>query len=805
MLKNYVKIALRNILRQKGYAFINIFGLAVGMTATILILLFVQHELSYDKYHENADRTYRISRAWLNDDGEISLHLGHCAPPFGPLILDEFEGIVEKQVRVTDNGGLVTFGDVKFEEQNFYFADEDLFKVFSWKFIAGDPETALSQPGNLVITESIARKYFGAENPIGKVVNYEGMMDMKVTGVVEDIPQNSHFQFDLMSTMHPVIQFYGGPEAFMSNFGGNNFSTYVLLKEGYDYKDFEAQLPDFIDRHFGVRANGDLASKTNVLTVWPLTDIHLKSHLDSEIGENGDMAYIYIFTIIAALTLIIACINFVNLATARSAKRAKEVGLRKVMGAARMALVRQFLTESEMFALFSVVVAVVVVILILPWFNNFTGKELSLNLVENSFMFLMLVAIMLLVGVIAGSYPALYMSGFQPSEILKGGGKKAGQKFTLRSILVVVQFGISICLIIGLGIVLHQLDFVKSKSLGFNEERVLVLPIEDEMLENYEALRSRFLLQPGIEAVSLTSRIPSGRLLDSNNAQVEVGGEMTSVQFRIADVHVDHDFLNALEVPFASGRNFNPNLASDSLEAFVINEATVSAIGWSSNEEAVGKKFNYGNRSGYIIGVVEDFHFESLKQKIAPIVFLITSGRNRNIVFKLDIEKQVESLAYLKDQWSYLRPGYPFEYRYIDEEFDSQYAEDDKLAELGTYFSILAIIIAGLGLFGLASFTAEQRFKEIGIRKVLGASVLQILILLSSGFTVLVIISFFIAAPVAYFLMQKWLSSFAYADAIQIWPFVSAFIFAVGVAWLTVGVQTMKAATTNPVDSLHNE
>ena len=811
MYKNYLKIAIRNMLKSKVYSVINVLGLAIGMAATILILLFVQNELSYDKYHENSDRIYRVSRAWLNADGEESLHLGHAAPPFGPLLKSDFEGIIEESARIMNMSFLVKAGDKSIEEDNIYFADAEVFKIFSWEVIEGDLNTALDLPNSIIVTESTAKRYFGEKSPIGESMSLGTQflpqpIEVIVTAVIEDIPENTHFHVDFFAPMAPVEAFYGGRENFMSNYGSNNFATYLLLKEGYPYQQLQDSLGSFIDKHFGLRSSGELASVTNKLKLWPLESIHLNSHLDSELEPNGDIAYVYLYTIVALFILVIACINFINLATARSAKRAREVGMRKVMGAYRPMLIKQFITESLLFAVLSLFLGVLMVYLVLPWFNDFSQKDLSLNFIDNQFLVLVVLGITIITGFIAGSYPAFYLSAFKPVDTLKGDINAGNSKFNLRSALVVFQFAISIILLIGVGVVNDQLEYVKSKDLGFDDHRVLVLPTSQKIINEYESVKTTLLQHTGISKVALASRIPSGRLLDSQGAAAEIGGEMKDLSFRIADIHTDHDYMKTLNVPIIAGRDFNKDLASDSLEAFVLNEASVRAIGWKTNDEAVGKKFNYGGRIGYVIGVVKDFHFESLHQEIAPMVFLITDNtRGYRILVKLEDDQVDETMAYLQEQWAFMRPGYPFTTFFIDARFDEQYANEDRLAQLVTYFSGFAVIIGMLGLFGLASFTAEQRFKEIGIRKVLGASIGEILMLLTKGFSLLVFIGFIIAIPISYWLMNKWLATFAYHGTVSWVTIGLAGLIAIILSWLTVGFQTLKAARSNPIDSIQYE
>ncbi len=804
MIKNYLTIALRNLAKYRQITIINILGLAIGMAACIIILLFVQYELSYDRYHQNADQIYRISREWKNQDGVTSLHLGHLAPPFEPLLAEDFQGTILSSARLLSDSPLMTYqeGKVQIVEENFFFAEPEIFEIFSFPFIQGDPATALTNPNSIVITESAARKFFDETNPLGKTLNYDQQADFKITGVVRDIPANSHFRFNMLASFVTVENFFG-LENMMGNWGSNNYSTYILLPENYDPDKLEAQFPEFIDRHMDPY-RGIPASQFTFLHLWPLTDIHLHSQLDSEIEANGDMAFIYIYTIIAIFILVIACINFINLSTSRATRRSKEVGVRKVMGAEKISLVKQFLSESILVSLFSLVMAIILVLIALPWFRDFVGKDLAFGIFSNPLLPLVLLGIAFLVGVVSGFYPAFYLSSFEPTRIFRS-RSNTKQNAYLRSGLVVLQFTISIALIIGVLTVEGQLKYVKSKPLGFNQENLVVLPANSAIYDQFEELKSRFLNRPEILDVTLTSRVPSGRLLDSQDGQVEVNGEMRDIDFRLADVHVDHDFINSLSINLAAGRNFDLNRASDSTEAFIINQAAVRAIGWNSADEAIDNEIQYGGRTGSIIGVVTDFHFESLHQPISPVIFMITSGRASNVVARVRAKALSNALDYFKEQWAYLMPGYPFNYYTISDRFQEQYTAEDRLSKVVQYFSVLAIFIAILGLIGLASYTAEQRVKEVGIRKVMGASVAQILVLLTTGFSRLVLIAFIIACPIAYFFMKRWLSTFAYQDSLSIWAFCSAGLAAVIIAWFTVGSQTYSAATRNPVQSLRDE
>jgi len=805
MFINYLKIALRNLLKHKGYSTINIFGLTLGMACCVLIMLYVQDELSYDRYHANAERIYRVSRQWTNQDGRISLHLGHIAPPFGPLLKSDFPASVLEVTRFLRPGTpLVSYGDHHFQESRFFFADSTVFSIFSWELISGDPMTALAEPNSVIISESTSKKYFGGEDAVGKVLRYNQQEDLKVTGVMRDIPENSHFQADFLCSF---ISFENavGAQNLERNWGSNNFATYILTPETFDPAAFMAQLPAFIDKHMGPAPNGNRPSTGTQLNLWPLSSIHLTSHLDSEVEPNSDVTYIYVYSAVALFVLLIACFNFMNLSTAHASRRAKEVGIRKVLGAYRLLLIRQFLGESILISFIALMVALGGVHLLLPWFNAFVAKSLALNYAGNWPGLLALASIAVIVGMAAGVYPAFFLSAFQPASVLKGetARGRAGLKF--RSILVVTQFAISIALIVSMGIVYDQLEFMRKKNLGFDKEMIVYLPANSRIREQFAGLRDQLLSQPGITDVTISSRVPSGRLLDSQGGTAEVGGDMRQITSRIADIHVDHNFMKAYRVPFAAGRDFDINLASDSTEAFILNEVSIAAIGWSSAEESIGKRFQYGGRTGKIIGVVRDFHFESLHQKIAPIVFLINPGRFNAVSVRIAAGHAENVLDILKDRWQLLRPSYPFIPQFVDEQFNRQYESEERLGLVFGIFSGLAVVIACLGLLGLASFVAERRTKEIGVRKVLGASIANIVFQLTKQFTLLVLVANLVAWPLAYFVMTSWLDGFAYRTNIGLFTFLFAGALAILVAFLTISYQAIRAAMANPVKSLRYE
>ncbi|PZX51338.1 ABC transporter permease [Algoriphagus chordae] len=808
MLKNYFKIVFRNAQKNPLYVFINILGLAIGMTVSILIFLFVQHEMSYDSYHANADNIYRVSRSWNNADGSENLHLGHLAPPFGPLIKSDFGDQVEEVVRFFNADLLVSSGENSFVEGDFFFADPEIFKVFSWEILEGNPENALNEADAVLISKSTALKYFGTEAAVGKelLAEIQGMkLTFQVRGVFDDVPENSHMHPHLIASMNPVVQFYGGQEAFMSNYGSNNFSTYVLMKPGYDAASLESRIPSMIDRNMGESQAGIPASKTTALHLMPIKDIHLHSNLDSEIEANGNIDYVYVYLAVALFILLIACINFMNLSTARSSLRSMEVGLRKVMGADRGLLVQQFMGESFVMTSIAMVFALILTYFFLPVFANFTGKELSFSFIQNPEYLIGLVGLVVGVGLLSGSYPALFLSGFSPSRVLKGAFKAGKGHENFRSVLVVGQFAISVMLIVAVLVVVSQLNFMQSKDLGFDKEDIVVLPSNPSISENYQIIKDRLLNNPDINAVAISSRVPSGRLLDSQGGSAEVNGTLSQLDVRIADISVGHEFINTYGIPMVAGRDFDFQMASDSSEAFILNEAAVREIGWSSPDEAIGKKFNYGGRNGFVTGVMKNFHFESLHQPIVPIVFMINADRGNVISLKISEDNKEQTLAYLKTEWADLNAGFPFEPIFVDEGFNRQYEAEQRVKTIFTFFSALAVLISVLGLLGLITFATQQRTREIGIRKVMGAETANILVLLGKDFMKLVLMGFLIAIPISWFGMSSWLEDFAYKIGISWTVFLWAGLIAGAIAALTVMSQSLKAAWEDPVKSIKSE
>jgi putative ABC transport system permease protein len=800
MFKNYLKIAFRNLLKHKAFSFINISGVAIGLACFLLLAIYVKDELSYDRYHVNADRIYRLSRTFLSKDGTVSLRLGHAAPPFGPLIKQDFPE-VEQVVRLIETGALVRYGENVFSEENMFAAEPNVFKVFSFDVLSGSPDKALENPFSIMFSRPMAEKYFGKENPVGKTVRLDNQFDYLVTGVFEPLPDQSHFHPNFLvsfSTLNDPRVY--GAEGLRSNWGNNSFSTFLLLPQNYDAQKLVKAFPAFQDRRVGPKT-----SEYSVLDLMKLTDIHLYSHLDSEIEANGDIQYVYLFSAVAIFILIIACINYMNLATAQSATRAKEVGMRKVIGAARSQLINQFLSESILLVLLSVSIAILIVVLCLPALNNFTQKHLSFNALLDPVFVAILVSITLFTGVIAGSYPAFFMTSFQPIGVLKGKIASAMKNGKLRQSLVVIQFTIAVVLMISTAVVYNQMRYVKNYKLGYSKDQVIILSMPDDSATNFDDIRQRFLANSNIKEVGRSSRIPSGRLLDSWDAYVMRGDSMTPTDITIKSLSVDEDFIPAYQIEMAAGRNFSRKFSTDKTEGFVLNETAVKLLGWKNPADAVGNRFGYGKIRGQIIGVSKDYHFESLHQKVAPIVMFNQPGRLGRVSIHVSGANLKEAVGHIESVWKNRFPQTPFNYEFLDQRFGKLYAAEQTQQILFGIFAGIAIFISCMGLLGLSMFMAALRTKEIGVRKVLGASVTSIVALLSQDFLKLVLIAILIASPIGWYGMHTWLQDFAYHTEIKWWVFALAAILSVGIALLTVSFQSIKAALMNPVKSLKVE
>ena len=812
MIRNYLKIAFRNMAKYKFISFINLFGLTVGLTCCLLILTYIVHELSYDKYNTKADRIYRVTRSFNNAEGVINLHLGAVAPPFGPLLQNEFPDI-EKVTRLLLIGNVpMRYEDKVFNEKDVFYADGNFFSLFDVPLLEGSPQTALSEPFSVLLTEEVAKKYFGDKDPMNKMIRLNNQFNFKVTGIFRPLPDNAHLHPQMMlsfSTLKDSAIY--GEHNLLTNWGNNAFYTYLLFPKNYPVKNIEAQFPAFLDKYMnepGAPASSK-PSKYTQLYLQRLTDIHLHSHLDEEIEENSDSSRVYIFGAIALFILLIACINYMNLSTARSALRAKEIGIRKTAGAIRSEIIFQFLSESVMITWMAILLAIALAWLTLPWLDAVTGQTLSLKAILQWQILLPLALTPFVIGILSGLYPALFMSSFQPAKVLKGMFKVGGGNISFRKVLVVTQFSISIILIISTAIVFQQLHYVQQTALGFDKEHMVTLQYNNGLDNTYEAFRNDLLQNSNIRDAARSSRIPSGRLLDEQGAAMEKGDSLQPVKANIKYLAADHEFIPAYGIPMAAGRNFSRAYATDTT-SFILNAAATRSLELPTPQDAIGKSFSYGGVKGKVIGVMADFHFESMHQQIVPLILVMPpasqAGNSFNrISVKISGNNITAALSHLEKTWKKFLPQTPFEYTFLDERFDQLYRSEQRQGTLFTAFACIAIFIACLGLFGLSAFTITQRIKEIGVRKVLGASVGNIVGLLSKDFLKLVAIAAVIAFPVAWYAMHNWLQDFAYRVSIQWWIFLAAGFLASVVALVTISFQAIKAALANPVKSLRSE
>ncbi len=809
MIYNYIKIAFRNLLKYKFISFINLFGLTIGLACCFLIFTFILHELSYDKYQPGADKVYRVTRTF-NDaqTGTVNLNLSTIAPAFAPLLRNDFKEIKD-MTRTLPNGTTpVRFDDKMYNEENVFFADDRFFDFFKVNVTEGNPKKALSDPYSVMLTESVAKKYFGNEEPMNKVIkmNFGTYVDCKVTGIYKSLPSNTHFHPDMMvsfNTLNDTLVY--GAENLRTNFGNNSFFTYVRLPDNYNPKNMEVQFPAFLDRAMASQGGQFKPSQGTKLGLQKLTDIHLRSHTDYEAEQNGDIKIVYIFSGIALFILLIACINYMNLSTARSTLRAREIGIRKVAGAQRSEIIIQFLSESVLVSWLAMILAFGLTALILPFLNKISGQQLELGILLHWQIIMPILIVPFVVGLISGIYPALFMSSFKPVKVLKGFLKTGGGNISFRKVLVTAQFAISIILIICTAIVFNQMRYMQTKALGFNKDNIVNIPYGNEMVEKFDAFRAELLSNSNIKNAGRSSRIPTGRLLDAMGSSVASADTLAPITADIKFITADKDFIATYGVKVLAGRGFHAEFSTDT-SSFLINEAAVKVLGFKSNEEAIGKKFGYGGRNGTLVGVFNDFHFESMHQRIVPLVMFEPKQAFFNgISVKVSGTNVPASLAHIEATWKKFLPETPYQYTFLDDRFDKLYKAEEKQKALLTIFACLAIFIACLGLLGLSAFAITQRIKEIGIRKVLGASVASIVQLLSRDFLKLVILAAVIAFPVAWYAMTKWLEDFAYRINIPWWIFIAAGIIATLVAFVTISAMAMKAANANPVKSLRTE
>ncbi len=806
MIKNYFKTAWRNLTKHKAFSIINIAGLSIGIAICFIIMMYVQNELSFDRFNKNADRIVRI--VFKADINGGKIFEANVMPPVAQAMKNDYPEVQDATRLQVGGAPKITYKDKSFKDDEMAFVDPNFFSIFTLPLIEGDAKTALQQPNTLIISKALAKKYFGNEDALGKTLVFPDNKNASftVTGVIDKVPDNSHFHFDLFASMLSV------DNAQSDSWMGSNFFTYLLLKKGADYKKLEGKLPGMVEKYMGPQIQQNMGislkqfiTKGNHLgfELQPLTSIHLYSHSNFELSPPGNAMYVYIFGAIAIFMLLIACINFINLSTAGASQRAKEVGVRKVIGSGKMQLIKQFLIESALLVFIALLISNVLVKLALPFFNSISGQDLHFNFdlkIISAF-----IGLGLLVSLTAGLYPAFYLSSFKPIEVLKGKFTRADKSFGLRSSLVVFQFFISVGLIIGTIVVWQQMQFIQNKNLGYDKEQLLTIPNSYALGKNEEVFKQEMLQDPQIVNATVSSYKPAGPS-NGGNALAYPEGHDNQIM-RTTEYHVDENYIPTFEMKMASGRNFSKNFATDST-AMILNETAAKAFGWN-NTTAIGKTLIRENSSRgtnvpyHVIGVVKDFNFQSLHQPITPL--LMTLEPDWGLIFKVKTAHIRDLIAAMKTKWDQFNTGEPFTFNFMDDLYNKTYAAEQNTGTILNIFALLTIFVACLGLFGLATYTAEQRTKEIGIRKVLGASVVSVTKMLSKDFIKLVFIACLIAFPLSWWAMNKWLQSFAYRIHISWWIYLIACIIAVLIALITVSFQAIKAAIANPVESLRSE
>ncbi len=808
MWKNHFKIAFRNLGKHKGYSFINIAGLAIGIACCLLIVLLVRDELSFDRFHENKNQIYRVIVQQLGKFYMGTDYLAVTPAPLASALKEEFPEVILATRIEQSNNVIVSTKNKRFYEDGFLWADNHFLDVFSFPFLRGDQSKALSEPYSLVISEQMAHKYFGDEDPMGKIVALSNRYDFIVTGIMKDVPQNSHLQFDFLAPLI-TLKSIRRQEDYLERWGNYSYYTYILLPVDYSPKDLEKKFPAFVEKYTGERLSRmrerDSTVQASRFFLQPLKRIHLYSHINFEIYPNCDIKQIYLLSTLALVILLIACINYMNLGTARSAIRAKEVGMRKVIGAQRRQLIRQFIGESVFFSFIAILLAAVLVEFLLPVFNSLVSKNIRLHFFHDWEFFIGLIGIALVVGIISGSYPAFFLSSFQPVTVLKGTIKAEAKGSILRRMLVIFQFAASIVLVISTVMIYSQIEYIKNKKLGFSREQVVVLPVRDrELRENHEPFKQDLIQNPAVIGYTASTWLPNN--IRTNQGDTIWEGMEEGADLQVYLLEADHDFIDFFEIELVEGRNFSREFPTDS-QTYILNEAARKIFGW---EKALGKRFGFRRwtgteETGPVIGVVKDFHFLSLHQEIQPLVIRLTEDLAPYLSLKISTENIPRTIGFLNEKWKKFAPNTPFEYFFLDDDFEKMYRSEMRQGKIFMAFTVLAVFIACLGLFGLASFTSEQRTKEIGVRKVLGASVSSIVVLLSKEFSKWVMIASLIAWPVAYYTVSQWLQSFAYRISIGIWIFLLSTLLALFLAMITVSFKAVKAAIANPVEALRYE
>jgi putative ABC transport system permease protein len=800
MLSNFFRTAIRHLISNKGYAALNVLGLSVGLGCFMLIVLWSKDELSYDRFHSKADRIYRVSGLFKDESGVYDQAV--TPVPLGPALLSDLPE-VEEAVRIDRNSNLVRSGDKQFIEYSIQGVDPSFFKVFDFKLLRGNPETALVAPYSLVVSESIARKYFGNEDPIGqslRIFQYDpdgNGADYKITGVVEDCPANSHIPYKMLFSFSTIAVY---DARVTNNWFDNGYYTYVLLKTNATASDLESKFPALVEKYMGKGMKEYRMKYDYFLT--PLTDIHLKSNLRYELAENGSMTYVVIFSAIGLIVLLLACINYVNLSTAYSADRFKEVGVRRVLGAFRRQVIMQYLVESWLVSLCAMVLCVGWIELVRPLFEQLTGRPV-VGLYVPSSLFL-LFGIASAAGLLSGIYPAVVLSALKPANILKGQLRRGTSGVWLQKGLVVLQYSATIILISGILIVKDQLDYINEKDLGFNKENLLIMGVNGsrEVMRGYDGFANEVMSRPQFKGITRSNTSLGGGLGNSTAESESADGKRTNAT--IYNFRVDHDFVTTYQLKLVAGRDFIPGSANDSSRAFIVNEAATRQFGYRDPAQAIGKYFSMGGKQGEIIGVVRDFHYNSLQHAIEPSAFTLLRFGFSRVSVRMEGDAQ-ENITQLTSMWKAHFPESIVDFSFADEGIEQRYQSERRFSSIFLVFAVVSMAIACLGLFALVSYHVERRAKEIGIRKVLGASVASIMSMLSREFLLLIVISGFVAIPVAAYFMGQWLQGFAYRIDLGAPVFLQAGLFTLSIAFLTIATKAIRSAMNNPVDALKSE
>lgn len=812
MIKNYIIIGFRNLLKYRVSTAINLLGLSTGMAAFILIALFVKDELSYDRHHKHADNVFRVTVKNFNGDGEtLQRHWAFASAGHAPRLKSDFPQVTHAVRFAPWAFPDILIGEKRYPGEHVVFADPDVFDIFTFPFLAGNKETAFQDQNSIVISEASAIKLYGndwrGQDIVGKDFKIEARgngMSLTVTGVMENMPRQQHFHFDYLSPFAIYENVVNNPDA-MNDVGGDyNYLTYVRLSNPKDYKAIEEGGAAFFDKYIG-KIRDIPAHDYYGFKLQPLKDIHLTSQLSGEIENNGSLSQVIIFAVIGILLIIVACINYMNLATSRYTRRMKEVGVRKSIGATKNSLIGQFVTESALITFLSFPIAIGLAALALPYINTFMDKELSINFLQDYQLFAGMLVLLILVTLVAGLYPAIYLSSLNTISSLKGEATFGASKVNFRSVLVTFQYVVTIGIIFSLAVVNAQMGFIFNSDPGYDKNNILQVSLTRDIFPKIESFKNELLSNPDIKSASFQSRIPTGSLLDNQGASIFHGDSITPVNFRLPYIGVDEDFIRTFDIEMAAGKDFQRDMDSDSVGYFLLNEVAVKELGISNNEAAIGRKLTYGGVEGRVVGVTKDFHFESVHNPIGPMIMVKTGNFHRSICLKIGGGNLQETIAFVEATWDKFDNKNPINYSFVDESFEQQYQTEERLSTMFKVFAVLAVLISCLGMLGMVTFIVERKTKEIGIRKVLGAKSSSIIWLVSRSFLVLIAIACAVALPLGYYLMSNWLQQFAYQINISISLLVIPIVTVAIITWATILYRTIKAVYINPVKYLRSE